>query len=691
MLGESIAVQDETTQAFDRGIDRESARTDMRKGGYEAAQNILLASNVSGGKHPVSMKVDTVLDPTIVWPAGNPTWCAPFTYSTYDATNRVLSYSTHLVIHRDSGQVHRYDAGSPGTSTNIRRGFVGANRQLNHYAYDKWLCTVDGRNAPMKYGQHFLWNGQLEPTPFLYPLGSRPVSPLQATAIAGESWVQTGGNGFRADGVVPMGARVGDGSLLCLPTATGGATSTVTWTYAASVDLTKPPQPYGGDNIVSTDFLVVSFVGQTAQRTSGSFEVRFRKDATNYFKFTFTPNVDNTAWSTFSAAISTATTVGAPVWTAISSVQFINNDPSTNVFVDDLYFLYRNAPPAGQVATSHKNRIVMGGAPVGSTPGEPFLSTLVWSNTSNPDNFPSSNTQNISGGFESLAKSNTISALREYQDSVIIGTPQAIFAWTVGDAGLPAKSTISTEHGIDSHRGVVETPNGSLLIPWQRGYYILRSTGRQFVGAKIQPILASMALDDPTWTMAVIDEDSKTARIWMRQGLAASSVSTGVVFDYVRAQEAAEAVYPSTMTQMADWAVPAFLNGARVTLTCRNGDPQIRVLGQGTGTLQSSVTLPWMAAGKSDHVTKWLGCTVAYASTAPVGVYIRYANNPGEFDGAQFTLRRTLPANPTIQETGQILLGGTTRWAQVKFQAESTGFELFPPVHLIPVPTERRP
>jgi len=99
---------------------------------------------------------------------------------------------------------------------------------------------------------------------------------------------------------------------------------------------------------------------------------------------------------------------------------------------------------------------------------------------------------------------------------VIVGTPSAIFAWTVGAAGIPAKSTISTEHGIDSHRGLIETPNGALLFPWQRGIYILRSTGRQFIGAKIQPFLADITTDDMSWSLAVLDEKTKTIRYWFR-------------------------------------------------------------------------------------------------------------------------------------------------------------------------------
>lgn len=771
MIAETVAIKTEVVDSFERGIDRESPRTNVKSGGYEDAVNMLLQSATTGGKHPTTLNLDVPLDPLVVWPAGSPTWAAPFTYSTYNPTTFTLSYLTTLLVHRDTGQIHRYDAGAPGTVTNARRGFQGANRRVVPFVYDEWLCVADGRNAPMKYGQHFLWSGQLEGAPYMFPLGARPITPMDGAFVT-ESWVHTGGNAFVADASVPQGARVGAAALKLVP----GGTSTLAWNYftaplpaafatttspatislgskpfnltvvtdatylgrtirliattntsasltgiitavgatttvnvtsttgagtyanwsaylAGTIDFTTPPKPYGGSNMasVNTNYLLASFVGDSQTLFTGSITIRFQKDASNYFQFTFGPAVSNGAWGTLPALISTATSVGAPDWTTVNSIK-ITSDTTNAFYMDDFYFLYSDAPPAFAVATSHKGRIVAGGSPVGSTPGEPFLSRLVYSNAGNPDNFPSANVQAMSGGFDSLAETNRITAVHEYQDSVIVGMPSAIFAWTIGDSGAPAKSTISTEHGIDSHRGVCETPNGSLLFPWQRGIYILRSTGRQYVGAKIQPFLEKVALDDPDWTMALIDEGTKTARFWFRTGTGATGVSQGIIFDYVRSQESAEAVWPSTMSQMADWAVPAIINGRRVTLTCRNGDPQIYVLGQGTtGTLPSSLTLPWMATTGSDHVTKWMGCTVAYAASAPVNVSVRYANNPGEFDGAAFSFRRTLPANPTMQESGAILFGGTTRWVQVRFDASAVGFEIFPPVHMIPVPTDRRP
>ena len=698
-----LTAEDEPFVSFERGIDRDAARTSVKPGGYDAAVNMLLASATSG-RHMSTCFLDTELDSAAAWPTdssdGLPAdaiWFAPFTYSTYDEDTQALSDATHLLVDFDNGQTVRYDAGSPGTVTNVRRTTAVSGLQVNGFPYNQWLVKVDGRNAPMKYGQHFLWNGQLHPTPYMFPLGSRPISPLDSDDTAGESWTHQAGsnNGFKADAIVPQGARLGSHSLRVNKNKNSIVNFVDADGVSVAVDLAAPPQPYGGSDFAATDYLVFSAIGASTTPTTGNIRIRFHDKTaptTKYFTFTQAPAVDNTEWLNFALLRSAAVNTGTAVWTNIGRVTFFNDDKSKDVFIDDFYFLYANAPPAAQVGCTHKNRVALGGAPVGATAGEPFLDTLVYSDSGAPDEFPTANSDPFSGSVAAHTRTNVITALREYNDNVVVGLPNSIKAWTIGDAGNPVKSTISSEFGIDSHRSLVETPSGSLMFAWQRGLYLLRATGRQFISPKIGPFLATMHVEDPSWTIAVADETTKTIRVCWRTGTDSTSrTTTGVVFDTVRSQGGGEPIYPSTMTQVFDYAAPAYVNGVRETLYVKAGSPHVwRMHVTASGTLTSSVTLPWMSRGETkDRLTKWMGVTAAYSATGSVGVYVRYAQHPQQFDTAEFELRETLDSGPDASDIARALFGGTSKWVQVKFEATAVGFELFPPVGMIEVPTSR--
>jgi hypothetical protein len=332
----------------------------------------------------------------------------------------------------------------------------------------------------------------------------------------------------------------------------------------------------------------------------------------------------------------------------------------------------------------------LGGVPVAGSNSDPALSTLFWTDASHPDEFPTSNTQIIAGGSQSLSRTNRIAVLREYGDAVIIGTQNSIFAWTIGTDGTPSRSVITTETGIDSPRAVSETPSGSLLFPWQRGFYILRQTGRNYVSQKIAPILQDIWLEEPWWTISVRDEKTKTIRFWFRElldGVDPDATTNGVVFDYVRAQDSGAAVWPSRMTQLADFAGEAYVNGVRESLYCRFDGQQIyRMHVDEGGTLQSSITLPWLGTQSRDRLTRWVGINVPYSATTDIRVFIKYANNPGEFDTAEFEEVMSLPENPDITTPAHVTWGRSSKFVQVKFQAQDYGFEIFPPLTLTAAP-----
>lgn len=678
--------------SFERGINRDAAVTLVDKGFYHDSVNMLLSSDTSA-RHPASAKIDAILDDEIVWPSGGTVWLSPFTYSEFDADTGILSFDTHLLIHRSDGSFWRYDdpiAGAPaGTSTLVRRFDDSSTSQLvTHFIYDQWLCFLNGRDAPLKYGQHFLWDGIGVTTPYLFPLGSKPVSALDPN-VTGETITLGGSSDWIVDNDTPGGgARNGTHSLKV------SSSQNVVIQFAEARNYTAGPRPYGGTNFADTDFMVLQYLKQEG---SGNVRVRFGNNAgTAYFELALTSLTADGAWHTKSILRGDDTITGVPNYNSIERVTIFNDDAAADVYVDDLYWLYANAPPAAGVGTAHKDRIILGGVPVAGVDNDPALSTLFYTPSSKPDEFPSTNQQIISGGSTSLARTNRITALREYGDAVIIGTQNAIFSWTLGTSGEPSRSVITTETGIDSPRAIVETPSGSLLFPWQRGFYILRQTGRSYVSEKIAPILKDIWLEEPWWTIGVRDERTKTIRFWFRErprgATAPKTTTSGVVFDYVRAQELGEAVWASRLTQLADFAVEAYVNGQRETLYCRfGGDDIYRMHVTEGGTLESSITFPWLSLAGRDKLVKWVGVTVPYAATAIVRCFIRYANNPGEFETAKYEEIDSLPPSPNLSVQGRVNFGKTARWAQIKMQCQTYGFEIFPPVDFVAVPTVRMP
>jgi hypothetical protein len=670
---------DEPFIAFDRGIDREDARSDIAKGGYDAAQNILLRCQPMGGTHVCAMATDEELDTLITWQTGNAILVAPFTFSTY--ASNVLSFSTHLIIARDSGAVWRYDTGAPGTETLVRRGFTTSQKYWTHAIYDQWLLTFNGREAPMKYGQHFLDQG--EARPFMFPIGSKPVSPVGAT-ITDENWTHSGTSAFVADSLVPGGgSRVHTQSLLVGPSDN----SFTSWT--AAKNFLAGPFPYGGTDFTNNDYLVFQVFKAAG---TANFRIRFGNDAGTAF-FEWTQSVGpSTSWQTFRLLRSAAAVTGAPVWSSIKRLTFFNDDAVNDIYVDDTYFLYSNAPPALQVATSHKGRIVGGGAPTAGT-NRPTLANLYWSRALFPDEFPVSNSTIVSGGTSALAQANMVTAVREFGTSIIVGTPSSINAFTVDATNNPTLQLVTNETGIDSHKSMVESPNGAMLYFWQRGIYVLRSTWRSNGSPKIAHLFNDLDLTEPWWTTGVFDEKTQTIRFWFRNNEAIEHTTTGIVFDYVRAQELGEGVWTSTMSQVADMAIPAIVDGNREVVYVRfDGQEVFRLGTQDSGTLTCNVELPWMSREGKDRLVKWLGLIVPYGAAQPVKVYARYASHPEAFSSAVYSLIQTLPASPAMAEQARVLFGTTSRWIQIKFEtATAAGMEIFTPIEIIAIPTKRMP
>ena len=677
------SAQVEPIVSFEKGMDQESSPTMMLKGTYELAQNMLLG--VDGArKYLASCKVDTALDSGAAWPSGNTIWLASYTMHTISGS--VITETTHLIFAQDTGAVYRYDAGSPGTVTLVRRGFTASADLWTTTIYDRYLCSLNGVNAPMKYAQHGIIEDTTNSRPDMFPIGAKPITAMDS-AIPGEATTHGGAGAYVVDdGTAATGARVGTHFLRVAITNN----SFIEWTTAHN--FLTGPVPYGGTDFAGTDSFVMQY---KKAATAAGFTVDFAQDNTfaAFFRFTVAAGdiTGDGTWRTLTKLRSTATVgAGAPVWSNIKVLRITNSDGANALDVDDFYFLYAVAPPAFQVGCQHKDRIIGGG--VGVITNTTRLSNVYWSRAQFPDEFPTANTQVLtSGAGLNLARTNQINVLREFGDVVVVGLSSAVLSWTLDAAGSPTRSVVTNEFGIDAQRGVVETPAGSMVFPWQRGFYMLRSTGRQLISGRIVDVISSLDLVEPWWTIAAVDEQTKTLRFWFRE-TGQVRTTRGVIFDYSRSQEEGSPVWVGEVTQLADCAAPAYVSGVRRTIYCRNNASGIQILHQATsGTLACEVRLSWMSRGMRDFIAKWQGVTVAYSATAAVVVQVRYANNPHEFAGASWETVATLPANPTITEQARVPFGRASRWAQIRFTTASYGMRLYPPVIPYGHETQRPP
>src|SRR3989304_2599098 len=303
--------------SFERGMDREDTRTHIRPGGYEEAWNVLLGCKAHGAKHICTVKLDVGLDNDVSWPAGNPLYAQPFTYSTY--SGGTLSFSTHLVIPRDTGAVWRYDTGSPGTTTLLRRGMNTGNKLWTHLVYDQWLILMNGRDAPMKYGQHFIGNTGNEARPFLFPLGSKPVTPCGA-AIADENWTHGGAGAFVADASVP-----GGGSRVHTQSLRVAVSNNSFNSWGTARNFLTGPYPYGGTDLTGSDYLVFQ-VFKAAGAGAANVRVRFGNDAGTIY-ITFTQSISGSAsWQTLRLLRSGGVVTGGFGWGSVKRGTFFNDD-----------------------------------------------------------------------------------------------------------------------------------------------------------------------------------------------------------------------------------------------------------------------------------------------------------------------------------------------------------------------------
>ena len=626
-------------QDLSKGMNTYDPISRVPAGYYVDAQNMLLTS-----KAPITIGGLTKFNTTAAPNAETIVWCEPYTSGSPAVTT--------LLVATDAGVLYKYNATTDVWQT-LRTGLSTTAFTWTHVPFRGSLLFSNGTDAIMKY------NGTN-----VLPVGSV----LAADMEADETW--TGTNQSFVSTILDQ-RREGLQSLKIV--SVGNALKT----YGAAQDFQVGIN--GAPNFGGTDLFKMQ-VFKAAGTSNGTVRIRFADfttQATKYFEKSVTVSTDG--WSTISFAISTFTNTGTAVWTNIGFFQIFIDAGDFLVF-DDAYFIYTLAPPVGGLIDLYNQQLMVSGIAAD-------LVAMQYSDAGTPDYFPAANIARFSGGRHALEKTDQVTALRSYFDELIVGKVNS--AWTFSGAGTNVSiSALPMTIGIDSHRGVTETP-WALHYLFENNIFGSRLTSRGLVSTNISSLLQTI---DGT-LLADVDAIRSDRTHTIRWSFPVTTVTgengLGLLYDYV-----ADA-WTSRYTPHIRYMTRAIIDGNHEILAVQY-DGFVRRMDVGTsfdGTaIESYVTLPYMQSGdatKHGDVVRWMNGTVYLKGTASVRIEARFADEPHEFESAAFELMETVQATPN-GDKGYFDIARTSRWIQLRIRATSGSFELIMPLVIGYADTQRR-
>lgn len=619
-----------------RGMNTFDPETSMPTGFYVDAQNMVLTN-----KSPISVLGLTKLNTTAVPNSEVIVWCEPYTDD---------AGVTTMLAATSAGALYEYTV-STDTWTPLRKGLSTTAIIWSHVPFRGNLFFSNGTDNVLRFdGTNAM------------PAGSV----LAADMESDETW--TGGAITTAEGLFQEGAQgrivtAGNNALL---------------TYAKTKDFTLGIN--GAPAFVSTDrFKIQVFKG--TQAATGSIRYRFRDattPTTKYFELTNTKS--SNGWSTINVPISDFVNTGTAVWTNIGSFQIFVDTGDSFVF-DDAYFRYNLAPTDGTLVEMYAQQLVVGGIATDRV-------AINYSDAGTPEYFPAANFARFSGGRHSLERTDQITALRSYFDELVVGKVNS--AWTFSGTGTNTSiSALPLTIGIDSHRGIAETP-WSLQFPFENNIFGARLTSRGLVSTNISSLLQKIDGTLLENTVTIRHDRSHTVRWSFRTTDATNSQNDlGLLYDYQLD------AWASKYTPKIRYYTRAIINGNRELIAVQY-DGFIRRVDVGTdfdGTaIESFVTLPWVTAGSEDaqgHEVRWMNGTFYVKGTAAVMIDARFADEPNEFASAAFTTFKTVQATADGNK-GFSYFGRTGRWMQLRLRATSLRFEVMMPIVIGYAETKRR-
>lgn len=643
-----------TIDDLSKGIDTFSTDTQIPKGFYADAQNMVLSKRA-----PQTIGGLTKFNTTALPNSRITHWAEPYTDN--DGNTRLLVIGLDTIGHADGHVLYQYNVGTDTWSpiVNDLDELTFPDGEITpHVPWRGRIIVARDAGIPIK------WDGSIAEH-----VSRLIVVNMETPDALPGAW--TGGVAQSADGRRKEGSQ----------SRTLVDVTSMFYTWDDNRDFVAGL--FGGTNFSDDADLCLWF--RTTTTPGGTFDVTVRfgdaADA-NFFETDINGIASSSTWAQITAPRSAFATTGVPSWDNIEKVTIFQN---TAGWINDFDWVEWRlqpelaAPVTARIFELYANQLVLGRFDTN------FIQ-IAYSEVDTIDYFPPDQVAQFSGGRHALEKTDQITTLFAYFDELIVGKVNS--SWTFSGTGANVSiGSLPLTIGIDGFRAIAETP-WALHYCFEHNIFGSRLTSRGLVSTNISAILADLSNDSTSRFMALRHDRSNTVRWTLRTNAAdpTDQNDLGLIYNYQLD------AWSGRYTPKVRYYTKAIVDGVREILCCQY-DGFVRRVDVGTtfdGTaIESYITLPWYRSESQDrdaHETKWLNGTFMVKGTASVMVEARFADDPSQFDTAVFSSYGTTPN----ADGGFVYFGVTNRFIQVRLRATSLAFEVTLPIVIGYSDTSRR-
>ena len=389
---------------------------------------------------------------------------------------------------------------------------------------------------------------------------------------------------------------------------------------------------------------------------------------------------DNT-WHRVELVISDGTEAGTYDHTSVDLVEWTWNTDGTggcSVFLGQVYMQYASASvmPGCQVAAVWNNTLI-------TAKDTTNLSDLHFAKAGGPDQYSS-----LAFIPVDAEDGHDITALHRFYNQVFIGKQNSIHSLGGSIAGTIYPNynfeivDITTEHGCDSHRAVVESEN-TLRFPWQDRFYEYNGTG-----TKLMPGFYRKTTSDFEETRLYQKQGAyhKTTDMiwWSFPGNGDTDNTHLIKYDsrnggFIGPIEGSEGLDLNVLY--------VGYESDRETLIGIDGAGDIMNLVDSSATdfdgtaIVALVTLPWTSAGLPRQAKHWGDIYLNFLNQSSGSITLQYrvADHPRAFSGASYVSAGTFDQT-TAENLGWLHIGEVSRWIQIRIRTSAVVFDMSWPV-----------